>query len=187
LPGAIELLFDVSPRAGSKRRASEQTYESMSTLSDPDVVLTPGGVSPAGRLVVAVVPTYRSRETVVKVVRETLAFVDRVIVVDDACPDASGSLVAGLDPRVELLVNAQNLGVGGSTKAGFARAIELGAAYVVKVDSDDQMDPSYIPELIDALETMPELALAKGNRFVDSATLHKMPPLRLIGNSGLTF
>jgi glycosyltransferase involved in cell wall biosynthesis len=137
--------------------------------------------------VVAVIPTYRARATILDVVRSVLEYVDRVIVVDDACPEQSGRLADNLDPRVEVLQNPLNLGVGGATKAGFRRALELNAEYVVKVDSDGQMDTSYIPDLVKALDGNGDLSMVKGNRFTDPATIRTMPRLRLIGNSGLTF
>jgi len=161
-------------------------------VSDELTDVSPAGTEPDAvrsnsPRIVAIIPTYRAKSTIVQVVRDTLSYVDRVIVVDDACPDESGRLAGGLDQRVEVVANPVNLGVGGATKKGFQRALELGAEYVVKVDSDGQMNVSYIPDLIQALQGLPELALVKGNRFVDSATLQTMPRLRLIGNSGLTF
>jgi len=146
-----------------------------------------GGRGNATPRVVAVIPTYRASRTIERVVSAALVFVDEIIVVDDACPENSAALVAGIDPRVEVLHHPKNLGVGGATKTGFRRALERSADFVVKIDADDQMDAMHIPDLIRALIAAPDLALVKGDRFVDPATLRTMPRLRLIGNSGLTF
>jgi dolichol-phosphate mannosyltransferase len=137
-------------------------------------------------VVAVVIPAYRARATIEGVVRSALAVSDLVIVVDDACPEQSGSAVRGLDPRVRVLRHETNRGVGGATKTGIAEALRLGVRYVVKLDADGQMDASFVPEMIDALERYPEVDLVKGNRFADPATLRTMPVTRLIGNAGLT-
>ena len=69
---------------------------------------------------------------------------------------------------------------------GFRLALERGTDVVVKVDGDGQMDPRYLPALLD-----PVLAgacdYAKGNRFLDAEQLTQMPTGRLVGNFVLTF
>lgn len=136
--------------------------------------------------VVAVIPAYRARTTIARVVEKTLDVVDAVIVVDDCCPDRSGEMVEPSD-RLRVLRHDVNRGVGGATKTGMLAALELGADIIVKVDSDDQMDVSRIPEMVRAMARYPEVDLVKGNRFADAMTLQTMPLARLIGNAGLTF
>jgi glycosyltransferase involved in cell wall biosynthesis len=135
---------------------------------------------------VAVIPAYCASRTIRRVVEGALDVAEWVIVVDDACPQHSGELVRDL-ARVSVTTLGRNRGVGGATKAGIAQALELGAEYIVKIDADDQMDPAYVPEMIEVLELHPEVDLVKGNRFGDSATLRTMPIARLMGNAGLTF
>jgi glycosyltransferase involved in cell wall biosynthesis len=137
--------------------------------------------------VIAVVPAYRARATLRRVVERVLGVVDLVVVVDDACPEQSAEVVRGFDPRVTVCVHSKNRGVGGAMKTGIAQALRLGAEYIVKIDADDQMDSSYIPRMIELLERYPEIDLVKGNRFADAATVRTMPIARLIGNAGLTF
>src|SRR5690606_3048873 len=74
----------------------------------------------------------------------------RVYVVDDACPDGSGALVEAQcrDPRVRVVRNQVNLGVGGAVMAGYAAAIADGADVIVKLDGDGQMDPALLPALV---------------------------------------
>lgn len=135
--------------------------------------------------VVAVIPAYRASLTIERVVRRALEVADFVVVVDDACPERSGSLIVP-DERIRVLKHERNRGVGGATKTGFAEAILLGADYIVKLDADDQMDTSYVPFMIEVLERNAEIELVKGNRFSDPATLRTMPTARLIGNAALT-
>ena len=136
--------------------------------------------------VAVVVPAYRARDTIVRVVQRALAVSDAVIVVDDACPDMTGDAVRGLDPRVHVVRHEINRGVGGATKTGIAKALSLGADYIVKVDADGQMDSTFVPDMIGVLDRTPDIDLVKGNRFADPATLRTMPLARLIGNAGLT-
>ncbi|MEO7177310.1 MAG: glycosyltransferase family 2 protein, partial [Allosphingosinicella sp.] len=108
------------------------------------------------------------------------------------CPDSTGerALRDHRDPRLTVLHNRRNLGVGGATKHGYARALADGAEIVVKVDADGQMDPLHIPRLIaPILEGRADYC--KGNRFAPArlmplgsspSALKAMPPARRAGN-----
>jgi len=111
-----------------------------------------------------------------------------IYVVDDACPEQTGELVERecRDPRVRVVHNPENLGVGGATLAGYRAALEGGADVIVKVDGDGQMDSSLLPRLVQPILDG-EADYAKGNRFFDVDGLDAMPRLRLIGNSLLSF
>ncbi len=140
-----------------------------------------------GVKIVVVMPAYRAAATVADVIARIPAAVHHVLVVDDASPDDLGAAVArAADPRVEILRHAANRGVGGACKTGFARALELGAEVVVKLDSDGQMDPARIPALIQPLLEGPA-ELVKGNRFWDFELIDRMPVTRRWGNLGLSF
>jgi glycosyltransferase involved in cell wall biosynthesis len=110
-----------------------------------------------------------------------------IIVVDDACPESSGDVAEAVaDPRVSVIRHEENRGVGGAVKSGFRRALELRADVVVKLDGDGQMDPRQIPVLSQLLVDG-TAAYAKGNRFWHLASLSEMPPVRRLGNLGLSF
>ena len=153
----------------------------------PPFITTRDPESAGPGVIAAVIPTYRARSTIFRVVERALAVVDFVIVVDDACPESTGELVRGIDPRIHVIKHDVNRGVGGATKTGFEEALARGADYIVKIDADDQMEVGYVPQMIGILEENPDVDLVKGNRFADSATLRSMPIARLIGNAGLTF
>lgn len=136
-----------------------------------------------------VVPAYRARATVCGVVAGLLAVADHVIVVDDACPERSGTAVAAEfsgNPRVTVVARESNGGVGAAVKTGIAAALEHGADVIVKVDADAQMDPSYVPAIAHVFAEHPEIGYVKGNRFVSETALHRMPKLRLFGNAVLS-
>jgi dolichol-phosphate mannosyltransferase len=139
-------------------------------------------------MLAAIIPCYRVTRHIVGVVEAALAEVDRIYVVDDCCPEGSGDLVAARFPadRVRVLRHAENQGVGGAVLTGYRAAADDGFTILVKLDGDGQMDARRIPELI-----APILAgtadYSKGNRFFAREYLEGMPPVRLIGNSLLSF
>ncbi len=139
--------------------------------------------------VCCVIPAYRARGSVCDVVRDVLPYVDAVVVVDDACPEGSGDAAAQAfraHPSVYVLKRERNGGVGAAMKTGMERALELGADVIVKIDADGQMDPSYIPSMVQLFADDPNLAYIKGNRFFDSMVVSRMPAIRLFGNSCLS-
>jgi dolichol-phosphate mannosyltransferase len=139
--------------------------------------------------IAVVVPAYRVEGEVAGVLCGLPAYVQHIIVVDDASPDATSEVVADLakrDARIVLIRHAQNHGVGGAMLTGFDQALELGAQIIVKVDGDGQMDSSHLPELILPL-IEGKADYTKGNRFRDFVALQKMPFIRRLGNMGLGF
>lgn len=136
-----------------------------------------------------VIPAYRAGGTVVQVVAQALEYADRVIVVDDACPEGSGAMVEeayrGSD-AVQVVRRERNGGVGAAMKSGIALALERGAEIIVKLDADGQMDAAFIPVIRDAFAADASLVCVKGNRFFDSSVLRYMPKRRLFGNSVLS-
>jgi dolichol-phosphate mannosyltransferase len=157
-----------------------------------------GAEAPATRFPVAVViPCFRGGATIRQVIASIPAIVTRIYVVDDCCPDGTGSRLEGevTDRRVMVLHNVRNLGVGGAVKRGYVEALRDGATIVVKVDADGQMDPSMIPLLIDPIRNG-QADYAKGNRFapdhrMPSGALQRsskpMPVVRRLGNNILSF
>ena len=151
--------------------------------------MSAGEVIPQTRARVAVViPCYRVVRHVGGVIAGIGAEVDRIFCVDDACPDGSGDWIERNvdDPRVVVLRNDVNCGVGGAVVRGYRHAIDDGYDVAVKVDGDGQMAPGLIPLFI-----APILSggadYTKGNRFWDMAELRQMPLLRRVGNLGLSF
>ena len=111
-----------------------------------------------------------------------------IYVVDDCCPEASGRVVEEVvdDPRVTVIRNSRNLGVGGATLTGYRAAFEDGANIAVKLDGDGQMDATLIPDLIQPL-IRGDADYVKGNRFYFLGSLRGMPRTRLFGNAVLSF
>lgn len=142
----------------------------------------------AQRVIAVVIPCYRVRDHILRVLSSIGPECNAIFVVDDACPDGSGALVERecSDPRVRVLHNQRNLGVGGAVLAGYRAALAAGADVIVKLDGDGQMDASLIPRLVRPI-LEGEADYTKGNRFFDLEGLSAMPRLRLVGNSLLSF
>lgn len=135
--------------------------------------------------VICVIPTYRAKDTVASIAKKSLDYVDEVIVVDDACPEGSGSSADGLDKRITVVYRDKNGGVGAATKTGITLALDCQADVIVKLDADGQMEPSLIPDLISPLISGWS-DMTKGTRFDSPEDLEGMPKGRLLGNSALT-
>ena len=137
--------------------------------------------------VAVIIPSYKVKEKIMDVLAGIGRGVDRIYVVDDLCPQASGLWVSNNcnDPRVMVLYNHANLGVGGTVLVGYRAAILEGMDILVKIDGDGQMDPSLIDHFIDPI--IDGFAdYTKGNRFYNLENLRGMPKLRLFGNAVLS-
>ena len=151
-----------------------------------DPVSETQGRVPAPRVAV-VIPCYRVTAHIADVLAGIGAEVEHVYCVDDCCSDGSGEFIESLGiERVTVLRNATNLGVGGATLAGFAKARADGAEVIVKLDGDGQMDPSLLPLFVAPI-TAGRADYTKGNRFYHPSSVHGMPLHRIAGNAVLSF
>tara|TARA_Y100000739_G_scaffold229952_1_gene247764 strand:- start:4572 stop:5534 length:963 start_codon:yes stop_codon:yes gene_type:complete len=137
---------------------------------------------------VAIVPCYKSSNNAPEVVAALINYVDFVICVDDCCPERTGKIIRNKikSERLKIIFHKRNKGVGGATKTGIRFAENIGAEIIVKIDSDGQMDPSYIPLLIEPIINR-NSDFSKGNRFRNIDVFIKMPKIRLFGNIILSF
>jgi glycosyltransferase involved in cell wall biosynthesis len=136
--------------------------------------------------IAVIIPAYRAADTIQEVVRGLPPFIDVIVVVDDACPEGTAQACLALNaPRLVVVRHDRNAGVGGATVTGFRKALECNADILVKMDADGQMDPAFLPALLEPLFC--ECDCAKANRFYDGEALRRMPWLRRWGNIGLSF
>lgn len=138
--------------------------------------------------IAVVIPCYKVTQHVLGVIDRIGPEVTRIYAVDDCCPHSSGQFILehNRDPRVVVLFNASNLGVGGATKHGYEQALQDGMDIMIKVDGDGQMDPALIPLFVKPI-TDGRADYTKGNRFFSYEHVNRMPPVRLFGNAVLTF
>lgn len=134
-----------------------------------------------------VIPAYRVAPSIAGVIVRIPPQVRHIVVVDDASPDDLQAVLQTVtDPRLVVVHHPVNRGVGGAMKTGFAKALELKANILIKIDGDGQMDPASIPQFVRPLLDG-EADFAKGNRFADLGIVRRMPPVRRLGNLALSF
>ena len=141
----------------------------------------------SGHKIAVVIPCFRTRSQILQVLAEMPAGIDRIYVVDDACPENTGDYVTANvnDSRIVILSHAKNEGVGGAVVSGYRAAIREGVDIVVKIDGDGQMNPALLPLFLAPIVEK-RADYTKGNRFFELEALRDMPRLRLFGNSALS-
>lgn len=141
----------------------------------------------SGMKICVVIPAYNAEGSIVQVLSSLPEWIDQIIVVNDCSRDDTlGVLNAIRDPKLRVINHAQNRGVGGAMKSGYAAGLEGDADIFVKMDSDGQMDPSQIHRLLKPLLEK-KANYAKGNRFLHPKQLKTMPRLRRAGNFLMSF
>ncbi|BCT76769.1 hypothetical protein SCMU_26110 [Sinomonas cyclohexanicum] len=139
-----------------------------------------------GVRVAAVVPAYKEELHIAQVIQTMPEFVDHIVIVDDCSPDdTSGAVRAVGDPRVTLIRHEVNKGVGGAILTAHKAAMDLGADINVVMAGDAQMDPDYLPQLLDPV--VDGYGFAKANRFFSGESFAGMPGYRIFGNIVLSF
>ena len=137
--------------------------------------------------IAVVVPAYNEVLLIGKTIRTMPGFVDHIIVIDDCSrDDTSGAALAVGDPRVRLIRHERNTGVGGAILDGHRRALELDADVSVVMAGDAQMDPRYLPDLLDPIADG-EAEFTKANRFYSRSSFTGMPKHRVFGSVVLSF
>ena len=131
---------------------------------------------------VVVIPTYNEEENLERISAVVLGVdpENEVLVVDDNSPDGTGDiadrLVAG-DPRIHVLHRPGKEGIGPAYRAGFARALEMGADLVVQMDADFSHPADALPRFYSATS---ECDVVLGSRYVDGVTVVNWPMGRLM-------
>jgi len=140
-----------------------------------------------GLRIAVVVPCYNVEDHIIEVVETIPNYVSNVVLIDDGSSDRTGELIDRLAcHRVTGIHLSQNRGVGEAMLKGFAKAVEIGADVLVKMDGDGQMDPHYLPLLVEPL-LLRKADYAKRNRFRNALLPSEMPTVRRIGNAVLSF
>lgn len=134
-----------------------------------------------------VIPAYKVERHILDLLKRVGPEVDKIWVVDDACPNGSGALVVNKskDKRVSVIHHEINKGVGGAVVTGYKAAFAAGADVIVKMDGDGQMFPEDLPKLVKPI-LLGEADYTKGNRFDSLDQLYLMPRVRIVGNAVLS-
>jgi glycosyltransferase involved in cell wall biosynthesis len=99
-----------------------------------------------------IAPTFDNARTLARVLDEINQLnLPAAIVVNDGCNDESPKILQtwkeGGENRV-LLTHSENQGKAAALLDGFNRATEMGFTHAVTIDTDGQLDPKQIPELL---------------------------------------
>ena len=136
-------------------------------------------------VIVAVVPARNEASRIARVMETMPPFVSRIVVVDDASEDDTGSVAQQADPRVRVLRHARRRGVGAAIQTGYAHAFEQGADVAVVLAGDGQMDPLDLPALLAPIEAG-RADYVKGNRFLAEDARARMSTPRWLGIHALS-
>lgn len=139
--------------------------------------------------ITVVIPCYKVDQHIESTVNGLPEWIDEVVLVNDCSPDHSLELLnqlAAIHPKITVLSNKVNMGVGGAMITGFRHALKTDTDVIVKMDGDGQMNPTFLPNLLLPLCNK-QAEYAKGNRFNDFEALKRMPTSRRFGNLGLSF
>ncbi|MDP9152493.1 MAG: glycosyltransferase family 2 protein [Myxococcota bacterium] len=138
--------------------------------------------------VIVVVPAWDEAPRIGRVLRGAPAWVDDLVVVDDASRDGTAAVAIALgDRRVDVLRHERNRGVGAAIATGYKRACTLANSpkdVFVVMAGDGQMDPRDLPALVTPIASG-DADYVKGNRFQWEGGRHGMPLERRLG--GLAF
>lgn len=144
-----------------------------------------------------VLPTYNEAENIEAIVGAAAAVLERavegddyrILIVDDGSPDGTGEIadrLTGEREQVRVLHRTEKNGIGPAYLAGFAYALEHGAAYVMEMDSDFSHDPADLARLLDAVRSGADLAL--GSRYVPGGGVTDWSLLRrFVSQGGSTY
>lgn len=139
-----------------------------------------------GRRIGVAVPAYNECLLIGDTLKTMPDFVDRIYVVDDASTDNTFELVkAMVDCRIIALHHEVNGGVGAAVVTAYKQALSEEMDITAVMAGDNQMDPAYLPHLIDPIvEGIADFT--KGDRLANRNLRTGMSPWRLLGNIILT-
>ena len=140
----------------------------------------------AARIAV-VIPAFREAGFIGDTVRSIPAYVDHVIVIDDASDDGtSAEARAAGDGRLSLVRLETNQGVGAAILRGYREARALGADVAAVMAGDGQMDPADLPAVVGPV-ARGEADYVKGDRLRHPSVWRDMPLHRLAGTAALAY
>lgn len=138
-------------------------------------------------VVCVVVPAHNEEQLIATTIGTLPDWVDHVVLIDDKSTDATVERAEALgDPRLVVVRHEVNTGVGGAILDGHREAIRLEGSVSVVMAGDAQMDPEYLPALLDPIADG-QVEFTKANRFASRRALQGMPRSRVLGSVVLSF
>jgi glycosyltransferase involved in cell wall biosynthesis len=141
------------------------------------------------KTIAVIIPAYNEEKLIGKVIETTPAFVDNIIVIDDASRDQTEEVVKACQQKEARLIyirHDKNEGVGGAIATGYRWVRDHGKDIGVVMAGDAQMDPQDLPKLLDPVVDG-EADYTKGNRLFTGKAWEIIPKMRYLGNAVLSF
>ncbi|MEO8207259.1 MAG: glycosyltransferase family 2 protein [Chthoniobacterales bacterium] len=132
--------------------------------------------STQGGLIAALIPAFQEESFIHEVVRRTLPFVDKVLVVDDGCTDAT--LSEARRAGAEVISHLKNLGKGQAIKTGLKHLSGTNYYHVIILDGDLQHVPEEIGLFVEKIREA-DPAMIVGSRARENG---EMPFVRKCTN-----
>src|SRR6266498_617943 len=105
-------------------------------------------------IVSVIIPCYNVARHIENVITNLPDQINYIITVNDKSPDDTEAIIHRLQKENKKIIYVKhevNQGVGGAMLTGFKKSLELNCDITIKMDGDNQMDPSYIPALLKPL------------------------------------
>lgn len=107
-----------------------------------------------------IAPTYNNAGTLAQILAQLACLDLPVFVVNDGCTDSTAPILAefcGNDAHrhFTILTHPRNRGKAAAMQTGFAAARDAGFTHAVTIDTDGQLDPEQIPQLVDQARQHP--------------------------------
>lgn len=135
-----------------------------------------------------VIPAFNEAKLIKKTIQSVPDYVDQIVVVNDASTDTTAQElkhIAKTEPRLTVIANPTNQGVGFSVVTGLKALLSHKIAVIGVIAGDAQCNTNYLQTMIDTLIDG-NYDYVKANRFLNHTELKSMPPLRRIGNILIT-
>jgi glycosyltransferase involved in cell wall biosynthesis len=136
-----------------------------------------------------VVPAYNEESLIGATLSGIPEYIDHVYVINDGSLDNTLEVIKDYqsrDSRIVIINHENNQGVGAAIVSGYKNALEDEVEITLVMGGDNQMDPKYIPVLLDPIVSG-QADYTKGNRLMSKEFRKGMSRYRTLGNMILTF
>jgi len=134
-----------------------------------------------GQRIAVVMPVHNEQAQIERAIKRVPGFVDLIIAVDDGSTDETWQVLSLIpDARLRKVRHNRNAGVGAATKTGYRYGLMARADLIAVMDGDGQMDGRDLIRLLE--RALNGVEYVKGNRFLHSESIGRMPRIRYIGN-----
>lgn len=141
-----------------------------------------------GKTVNVVVPAFNEEAFIELVINNVPDFVDKIYVVNDASTDHTYQVASNTvkhNGKLKIITHEENKGVGAAIVTGYKKVLEDNSDIAVVLAGDNQMDPKYLPELLNLI-IEGKADYAKGDRLSRFKYRKGMSNWRFFGNWVLT-